>query len=116
MLFDLRIYTCRPGTVRQHLALYEKHGFAVQKRHLGEPVLYGITETGPQNSYVHVWIYRDAADRTARRAAMEADPEWAAFRKISAEAGLLISQENRLLTQAPFFDPTQAAAALRNEA
>ena len=116
MLFDMRIYTCRPGTVRQHLALYEKHGFAVQKRHLGEPVIYGITETGPQNSYVHVWLYRDAADRSERRAALEADPEWAAFRKISADAGLLVAQENRLLTQAPFFEATRAADALRNRA
>lgn len=115
MLFDMRTYTCRPGTVRQHLALYEEHGLAVQKRHLGEPVLYGVTETGPQNSYVHVWLYRDAADRAARRAALEADPQWAAYRKLSAEAGLLVAQENRLLAQAPFFDAAAAGEALRDE-
>jgi hypothetical protein len=31
------------------------------------------------------------------------DPEWQAFLKLSAEAGYLVAQENRLLTPAPFF-------------
>ena len=112
MLFDMRIYTCRPGTLKQHLALYEKHGFAVQKRHLGAPLLYALTETGPQNSYVHIWMYRDAADRARRRAGMEADTEWADYRKISAEAGYLVAQENRLLASASFFDTTALIGAL----
>lgn len=110
MLFDLRIYTCHPGTVKKHLALYESDGFAVQKKHLGAPVLYGITETGPQNSYVHIWAYRDATDRAQRRAALEADPAWRAYRELSADAGYLVSQENRLLTSAPFFDATPIEA------
>ena len=105
--------TCGPtpadrGTVKQHLALYEAHGFEVQCRHLGKPLLYAITETGPQNTYVHIWAYADAADRAQRRAAMAADPEWVQFLKLSNEAGNLIAQENRLLTEASFFDPRAA--------
>lgn len=115
MLFDLRIYTCHPGTVKKHLALYEKEGFAVQKKYLGPPVLYGITETGPQNSYVHVWAFRDAADRAERRAAMEADPAWQAYRRLSADAAYLVSQENRLITAASFFDASTIEAS-RDEA
>ncbi len=106
MICDMRIYTCRPGTMKDHLELYEAHGYQVQKRHLGEPVLYGTTESGPQNSYVHVWVYKDAADRAQRRRAMEADPEWVAYRKKSAAAGYLVSQENRILNKAPFFAPS----------
>ena len=30
----------RPGTLPQQLKLYEEHGFAAQKRHLGEPRLW----------------------------------------------------------------------------
>jgi hypothetical protein len=104
MLYDLRIYTCRPNTLKAQLALYEAHGFAVQKRHLGPPVLYGITESGALNTYVHVWAYKDAADRAQRRQNMEADPEWIAFRQKSGEAGYLVSQENRLLSPASFFE------------
>ena len=105
MIFDHRTYTCRPGTIAKQLALYEAEGYAVQTRHLGEPVLYGITETGPINSYIHVWGYKDAADRARRRAAMLADPDWHAFIAKVGEAGYLIKQENRILEAAPFFKP-----------
>lgn len=105
MLFDHRTYTCRPGTIKKQMALYEEHGFEVQKRHLGEPLFYGITETGPVNSYVHIWVYENAADREKRRAAMQADPDWVSFLQKSAEAGYLVSQENKLMTPAPFFSP-----------
>jgi hypothetical protein len=85
------------------MKLYEEHGKAPQEKDLGEPVLYGITETGVVNSYIHVWAYEDAADRATRRAAMQADPDWQNFLKRSAEAGNLISQQNQILTAAPFF-------------
>ncbi|MEE9265957.1 MAG: NIPSNAP family protein [Gammaproteobacteria bacterium] len=103
MLFDHRTYTCKPGTLPRHMALYEKHGLAAQQRHLGKPLFYGITETGPVNSFVHIWVYADAADRAEKRAAMQADPEWIEYLGMSAEAGNLVSQENKLMVEAPFF-------------
>lgn len=66
MLYDHRTYTCTPGTLKKQMALYEKHGWAIQKRHLGEPLLYGPVETGNVNSYVHIWVFKDAADRSQR--------------------------------------------------
>jgi hypothetical protein len=104
MLFDHRTYTVKPGTLPKQLELYEKHGKAPQERHLGKPLLYGVTETGPINTYVHVWVYENAGDRERRRAAMQADPEWQAFLKMSAEAGYLIQQENRILVPPAFFE------------
>ena len=56
MLFDVRTYTCAPGTIAKHLALYEEKGLAPQTRHLGEPVFYGTCETGDPNQYVHIWV------------------------------------------------------------
>jgi hypothetical protein len=103
MIFDHRVYVCKPGTLPAQMKLYEEHGKAPQEKHLGEPVLYGITETGVVNSYIHVWAYEDGADRATRRAAMQADPDWQNFLKRSAEAGNLISQQNQILTAAPFF-------------
>jgi hypothetical protein len=98
MIYDLRTYTCRPGTLKAHLGLYGKHGYPVQKLHLGEPLLYAVTETGPLNSFVHLWAYESAADRESRRTAMEADPDWIAYRRMSSDAGFLVAQENRLLS------------------
>ena len=103
MLLDHRTYTCRPGTIAKHLKLYAEHGFPVQRKHLGDPVVYAVTETGNVNSYVHIWRFRDAADRAARRAAMKQDPAWQAYLQKSAEAGYLVSQVNSLLTPTAFF-------------
>ncbi len=105
MLYDVRTYVCRPGTIKPHLALYEQYGFEAQKRHLGEPVAYMQTETGNVNSYIHIWLYKDAQDRAQRRAAMQADPDWAAYVKRSGEAGYLQSQNNQLMTAVSFFKP-----------
>ena len=65
MLLDVRTYTCRPGTIKKHLALYAEHGFAIQSRHLGKPLAYAQIETGNVNSYMHIWVYDSAADREA---------------------------------------------------
>ena len=105
MLYDVRTYVCRPGTIKAQLAIYAEHGFDAQKRHLGEPLAYLQTETGNVNSYVHIWVYRDAQDRAERRSAMAADPQWQAYLKRSAEAGNLVSQNNQLMTPVPFFKP-----------
>lgn len=105
MMYDHRTYTCRPGTIRKHLALYEQHGLAPQIRHLGRPVLHAMTEIGDVNSYVHIWAYESLADRTERRAAMAADPEWQEYVRLNAEAGYLVRQENRILIRSPFIKP-----------
>ncbi len=103
MIYDHRTYRCRPGTLKSQLALYETYGWAAQRRHLGDPVIYALTETGDVNSYVHVWAYVDAADRAARRAAMQADPDWQLYLEKSADAGHLVAQENKILAPVSFF-------------
>jgi hypothetical protein len=102
MLLDHRTYTVRPGTLRKQLALYEKYGLPVQRRHFGEPLAWLVAETGDVNTYVHVWVYEDAADRARRRAAMMADPEWQTYLEKNAEAGYLLKQESMLMSPAPF--------------
>jgi hypothetical protein len=104
MLLDHRTYTVRPGCLRKQLALYEKHGLAVQRRHFGEPLAWLVAETGDVNSYVDIWVYDDAADRARKRAAMMADPEWQAYPgdecrgRISAAAGIQADVAGQLCT------------------
>ena len=104
MLLDVRTYTLKPNSLNAHFALYEKYGKGPQTRHLGQPLAYLKTETGDPNEYVHIWVYQDAADRAARRAAMQSDPEWLDYTKRSAELGALIRQQNKLMTPVDFFD------------
>lgn len=102
MLVDQRTYTVKPGTMAKQMALYQEYGMVPQKRHLGEPLAYLITKSGEVNTFCHMWVYKDAADRAARRAAMSADPEWHIYLQKNAEAGYLIAQKNNLMTPAPF--------------
>ena len=105
MLLDVRTYTCHPGTIKKHLALYEEMGKPAQTRHLGQPLAYLVTETGDPNQYVHIWVYDNAGDRETKRAAMQADPDWIAYTEESAKLGALAKQENKLMRPVEFFPP-----------
>ena len=105
MLYDVRTYRCHPGTIAAQLKLYEENGWEVQRKHLGEPLIYAQVETGDVNTYLHIWVYDSAADRESRRKDMVADPLWQAFLKKSAAAGNLMSQTNTLVKPTAFFDP-----------
>ena len=102
MLLDHRTYTCRPGTLAKHLKIYEEYGYKPQTRHLGQPLAYLTAETGDLNVYVHIWVYKDAADRAAKRAKMAADPEWHEYLRRTEEAGYLMSQKNTLMQPVGF--------------
>jgi hypothetical protein len=102
MLIDHRTYTTRPGALQKQLALYAEHGFQAQRRLLGDPLAFLVTESGPLNSYVHLWRYKDAAHRTQARGLLQADPEWIAYLAKSAEAGNIVTQENKLMVPATF--------------
>ena len=103
MLVDVRVYTCKPGTINKHLELYEKMGKEPQARHLGQPLLYAKCETGNPNEYMHVWVYESAGDRETKRAGMWADPDWIAYTQESAKLGALEKQENKLYTPVSFY-------------
>lgn len=102
MIVDLRTYTIKPGKVADYLALYEREGLPVQKRHLGEPVGYFVSEIGKLNQLVHIWKYASLSEREKKRADLEADPEWTLYRKHSADAGYLQAQENQILKSVAF--------------
>lgn len=102
MIIDLRTYTLRPGTMQRFLALYARDGRALQVHYLGEPVGHYVTEVGELNQLVHAWRYEDMADRDRRRAALDADPAWLAYRKGSVD--MLVRQQNTILTEVNFAD------------
>lgn len=104
MLYDHRYYRVRSGTLKKQLALYEQFGWEVQRKYLGDPLAFLVTETGDVNSYIHIWQYGDAEDRTCRRAALAKDALWQAYLEKAAEAGYIISQKTSLLVDAAFFE------------
>ncbi|HTV73705.1 MAG TPA: NIPSNAP family protein [Candidatus Acidoferrales bacterium] len=102
MIVDLRTYTVAPGKLKAYLEAYEREGYPIHIRYLGEPIGYFTTEVGTLNRVVHLWKYESMAEREQRRAALEVDPDWVAWRRKSAEGGYLVHQENTILTSTRF--------------
>jgi hypothetical protein len=100
MIYEMRTYRLKTGTVPAYLKLVEDEGIAVQKGHLGALVGYFFSDIGPLNQIVHVWAYASLDDREARRAALAADPRWQAF--LPKIQSLIETMENQILKSAPF--------------
>ena len=109
MLLDVRTYKTKPGCVNAQLELYQKYGYPVQLRYMGEPLCYAVAETGELNTFTHVWVYESAADREDKRARMAKDPDWKTFLAENVKAGNIIEQKNTLMTPTAFAPPIPKA-------
>ncbi|WP_413990052.1 NIPSNAP family protein [Labrys okinawensis] len=100
MIYEMRTYRLRTGTVPSYLKLVEEEGIAIQRGYLGQLVGYFFSEIGPLNQIVHIWAFADLNDRERRREALAADPAWQAFMpKIQA---LIETMENKILKPTRF--------------
>ena len=93
MLIDLRTYTFHPGKLGEFLKLSEAEILPLQTKYCGTCLFYSTSETGTLNQLVQAWVYVDAADRDARRAA-PGRPRAAADRapgKPAAQANLVLA-------------------------
>ncbi|MFO1350668.1 MAG: NIPSNAP family protein [Gammaproteobacteria bacterium] len=102
MIIDHRTYTFHPGKIGAWLELFEKEALPIQQKFLGKLIGFFVSEVGPLNQAVFLWAYDSMGDREQRRAAMEADPAWAEFRKKSGALGALMAQENKILKPVGF--------------
>src|SRR5271166_1725081 len=100
MIVDLRIYTCKPGKLKEFVALYEKLCWPLQQQHLGRCLGWYTTVEGSLNRVVHLWGFDSQADREERRKKMAADPAFGAYLKAVADADILVEMENSIVTPA----------------
>lgn len=100
MFVDHRTYTIPHGRMQEYLDRYEATGLPLQRRHLGHHIGCYVSEIGTLNQVIHLWGFASMADREIRRARMEQDPAWAAFRE--ANAGTFTHQETRILRATSF--------------
>jgi len=74
MLYELRTYTVKAGTVPAVLGLFEQAlPHRVERSPLGG---FWYTEIGPLNQVVHLWPYDSVAHRAEVRASFADDPAW----------------------------------------
>ena len=100
MIYEMRTYRLRTGTLPAYLKLVGEEGIAIQKSHLGTLVGYFFSEIGPLNQIVHIWAFAGLDDRETRRAELAADPRWQEFLpKIQA---LIEVMENKILKPTAF--------------
>jgi hypothetical protein len=109
VLLDFRTYKTLPGRVPAQLELYKKYGYPVQLRYIGEPLCYAVAETGELNTFTHIWVYENAADREEKRARMAQDPDWKVYLAENAKAGYIIEQKNTQMTPVAFAPPIPKA-------
>ena len=104
MIVDHRTYELQPGRLRDFLALYEKEGLPVQRKHLGNLVGYFTTEVGNVNEIVHIWGVRGSRRPHQAPRRMAADPAWQAYLQKSRE--FMKTMNNKILVPTSF-SPTK---------
>ncbi|GAB2889168.1 NIPSNAP family protein [Paralcaligenes sp. KSB-10] len=95
MIFEHRTYTVAHGQMDSYLARYEEFALPLQLKHLGRLLGFFVSEIGPLNQVLHIWVYDDLADRERRRAALDADPAWHAFKQTNR--GTFVEQNVKIM-------------------
>jgi hypothetical protein len=94
-LYEIRTYTMLPGAAP---TVIEKWAERIEGRTKLSPLAFcGHTELGGLNQWIHVWAYKDAADRFAIRDQARATGAWP-----PATRGQFVKQENMFVVPAEF--------------
>jgi hypothetical protein len=102
MIVEKRTYTLRPGGVPLYMKIYGEFGVDVQKKILGKMVGWYYPEIGELNQIIHMWGYKDLADREKRRARLGKSKDWQNYLSKIREHQLIVKQENQILIPAPW--------------
>lgn len=95
-LFEMRQYTLAAGAIPGLIARWSEK---IEARTKFSPLVGGwYSELGTLNKWVHIWAYKDMAERFRVREAAAAGSNWPARNP----PGVVIRQENALLLPAAF--------------
>src|SRR5207244_1277213 len=74
MIYEIRTYRIAPGSLAE---VEKRYGEAYEyRKKYSELTAFWHTEIGPLNEIVHVWGYRDLAERARIRSDAAKDPNW----------------------------------------
>ena len=94
-LYEIRIYTMRPGAIPEQIERWS--GQIGERTKLSPLAFCGHTELGGLNQWIHVWAYKDAAERFRIRDEARATGAWP-----PATRGQFVKQENMFVVPAEF--------------
>tara|TARA_B100000315_G_C14548755_1_gene574601 strand:- start:990 stop:1610 length:621 start_codon:yes stop_codon:yes gene_type:complete len=108
MIYEVRTYTLKPGSVPQ---FEENFANALPFREKFSKLgAFWHTEIGPLNQVIHVWPYESVEERNSIRAEASKDPHWPPHNP----PDMYVSQESEIFIPAPFMRPLGGDQALGN--
>jgi hypothetical protein len=92
MIYELRVYTCLPGKLPDLLKRFQNVTLPLWEKHGIRQAGFWTTLIGPSNNDLTYLIAWDSlADREARWAKFQTDPDWTAGRNESEKNGPILS-------------------------
>jgi hypothetical protein len=106
MIYELRTYTVRVGTLPEVIKLSGTLSREIRKDDYGKLVGYWATEIGPLNQVIQLWGYADLNERQRLRAELGKNQRWMT-EYVPLNRALMVRQDNRFLS--PVVDPVAPA-------
>jgi hypothetical protein len=104
MIYEQRTYNVKPGMLNEYLAFFRDVGMPVRKAH-NNLVGFWFTEFGTLNQVVHIWKYDSLEHRTALRAELMRNPQWA--NEFLPKAMAMLDRMDSVLLNPASFSPLQ---------
>ena len=96
MIYELRTYTVKPGTLGDMIKAASTISRDIRKNDYGKLEGYWSTEIGPLNQVLHMWSYNSFDERARLRAELAKNPRWTG-EYIPLIRPLLVRQDVRLM-------------------
>jgi hypothetical protein len=96
MIYELRTYTLKPGTLGDMVKAASTVSRDIRGNDYGKLEGYWSTEIGPLNQVMHLWSYSDFAERARLRGELAKNPRWTSEYTPLIHP-LLVRQDIRLL-------------------
>ncbi len=100
MIYEMRTYQLKVGSVQKYVKQFEEKGLPIVSRYCNL-VGYWVVESGLLNRVVHLWCFKDMEDRRIARERWWQDKEWTEG-YVPLALPLVESQESVILTAVPF--------------
>ncbi len=105
MIYEVRTYNLKPGTVAQ---FEESFAEAIPHRAKYSPLAaFWHTDIGPLNQVIHVWPYESLEERDQIRAKASKDPNWPPH-----DLSMIQEMQSEIWNPAPFMRPMGGDQAL----
>ena len=102
MIYDMRIYDLKPGSVNEYMAAVKEVAVEIRGDYGVKLAGWYYTAIGPLNRIVHIWAYRDYSHFAEAREQVRSDPRWSG-EYMPRVRGLAVKQQNMIMNGADFF-------------